>query len=86
MFQSYLAYVERTQLDKMVIPGSQGTSILLPIRGYKIIPDSNPDPTLIEDKMMKVYQTLGGASYHKKDRLGRPIFIDRPVRFNFPYF
>lgn len=79
MLLDWQKWADDKKLDTLSLPGTDGYSVLYPTRGFTCIPDSNPDSKLkgYTKEYQDMVRFMGGGSYHKVDKEGRPIFIER---------
>ena len=80
MLSKCLAWREKAKIDALPTPGLNGNSTLYAVRGYgPAVPDQNPDPTKANcpPEMLAFMKYMGGASFHKTDKEGRPLYLDR---------
>ncbi|KAJ3182913.1 cytosolic factor, phosphatidylinositol/phosphatidylcholine transfer protein [Gaertneriomyces sp. JEL0708] len=79
MLEGYSAWREKDGIDKLPLPGINGNPVMQNVRGFQSVPDSNWDlnaPDMPEEfKVFGPY--MGGGCFHKVDKEGFPIFIER---------
>ncbi|TPX35943.1 hypothetical protein SmJEL517_g01702 [Synchytrium microbalum] len=79
MFTEYLEWRKRDRVDELPVPSVNGAPLLQHVRGYKTIPDGNINPHLdgVPEKFKSWYGYSGGGGFHKLDKDGQPVFIER---------
>ncbi|KAJ3181283.1 hypothetical protein HDU87_001414 [Geranomyces variabilis] len=79
MILGYIEWRRTDKIDELPVPGVNGAPVQQCIRGFKSIPDANWDlnaPGMPED-FKKFGPCMGGGCFHKTDKEGMPIFIER---------
>ncbi|OLY82944.1 Phosphatidylinositol/phosphatidylcholine transfer protein SFH11 [Smittium mucronatum] len=79
MIESWYKWRIDDKVDQFVIPEPDNSlPIPYPIRGFESFADSNLTAGKnIPDSMMTMNSLFGGGCWHKVDRSGNPIYIDR---------
>ncbi|KAI8824376.1 CRAL-TRIO domain-containing protein, partial [Fimicolochytrium jonesii] len=79
MLNGYVEWREKDGIDKLPIPGVDGNPVQQNVRGFKSVPDANWDMTRegMPEEFKKFYACMGGGCFHKVDKEGTPVFIER---------
>lgn len=79
MHRKQVEWRKKNNMDKLPIPGINGNPLLQNIRGFSSVPDGNfvLEKEGVPSYLNKWYNCLGGGCFHKTDKHGLPIFIER---------
>ncbi|OMJ07698.1 Phosphatidylinositol/phosphatidylcholine transfer protein SFH11 [Smittium culicis] len=74
------------KIDEFLIPQPDNNfPIPYPIRGYESFSDSNLTAGKdVQDSMMRMNSLFGGGCWHKADKNGNPVYIDRLGAYDIP--
>ncbi|PVU95597.1 hypothetical protein BB559_002680 [Furculomyces boomerangus] len=79
MIEGWYEWRMKENIDDLRVPQPENDySIPYPIRGYSHLCDSNLTPGKdIEESLLRMDSKFGGGCYHKVDKKGHPVYIDR---------
>ncbi|PIA17446.1 CRAL/TRIO domain-containing protein, partial [Coemansia reversa NRRL 1564] len=68
--------------DLPVAQADNNLPVPYPIRGYYSVADANLTAgTLVSEVQLKLNKTFGGGCWHKRDKDGHPVYIERAGRY-----
>ncbi|KND01732.1 uncharacterized protein SPPG_03525 [Spizellomyces punctatus DAOM BR117] len=79
MLNGYFEWREKEGIDRLPVPGVNGNPVMQNVRGFRSVPDANWDMSVegMPEDFKKFYSCMGGGCFHKVDKEGTPVFIER---------
>ncbi|KAI9101058.1 CRAL-TRIO domain-containing protein [Phlyctochytrium arcticum] len=79
MLLGYLQWRKDDKIDDLPLPGVNGNPVMQNVRGFDCVKDANWDMKApgMPEEYKSFYDCMGGGCFHKVDKDGIPIFIER---------
>ncbi|KAJ2815539.1 hypothetical protein IWW50_006795, partial [Coemansia erecta] len=83
MITSWYEWRKSSGIDELAVAGAANTDpVPYPIRGYSSVADANVTAGVqVSDAHLRLNRTFGGGCWHKRDKDGRPVYIERVGRY-----